>query len=365
MRLIVLIVCAGVAVQIQAAGKENEPRVLVSDSPTSCTSRPSCPKNESQSTAPELRGIVLPLYAADPTFNYRFALEEIAATGANTVSLAVVLLQDNARSTEIVAKPGRTVPDDVLRRTMRQARAAGLDVMLFPIVLLDKPDDDDWRGNLKPTSMDAWFASYRHWVLHYAAIAREEHAAWMSIGSEFASLESETARWRALIADVRDAFDSKLLYSVNWDHLEGPEGWWDALDAVGLSSYYELTDDPEASQAELDAAWRDWRDWILDWRREAGVELPLIFTEVGYPSMDGAAVYPWDYTLDNPVDLDEQRRCFQAFIAAWAGRPEAEGVFFYKWLGFDADEMLGYSPRGKPAEHLIRAWYGETMSPSP
>src|SRR5690606_25140876 len=141
---------------------------------------------------------------------------------------------------------------------------------------------------------------------HYAVIAREEQCAWLSIGSEQSSMEKYTAKWKELIGAVRADFPGKILYSCNWDHLDGPAEWWNDLDAVGLSSYYELTEDKDAPQEELDAAWRDWRAHILEWRQRTAPDLPIIFTEVGYPSMDGAAVYPWDYTLKNPPDVDEQ-----------------------------------------------------------
>ena len=306
---------------------------------------------------PPMKGVALGLYAADPDFDYGFALDEIASTGANTVSLVIALMQETAASSRMYARPGRTVPDAALRRTLRQAQAAGLDVLIFPIVLLEHPSGDDWRGNMRPESLTAWFESYQQWLVHYARIAAEENAAWFSVGSEFSSLESNDGYWRETIAAVRQHFPGKLLYSCNWDHLEGPS-WWDAIDAVGLSSYYELADDLDAPQADLDRSWIEWRDWVLAWRLKTAPNRPLILTEVGYPSLDGGAVYPWDYTLESEVDLEEQRRAYEAFIAAWADRPELEGVFFYEWLDFDGGSQRGYSPRGKPAEALLRAWYG-------
>ncbi|MCB2156818.1 hypothetical protein KQI84_18220 [bacterium] len=313
--------------------------------------------------APPMKGVALGLYASDPDYDYGYAIKEIADTGANTVSLLVVLMQENGTSSRMYARPGRTVPDATLRRTMAEAREAGLDVMLFPIVLLEDPGEDEWRGNMQPESITTWYDTYQRWMVHYARIAAEGDAAWFSIGSELSSLESDDGYWRETIAAVRQEFPGKLLYSCNWDHLTGPS-WWDALDAIGLSSYYELADDLDASQEDLNESWIEWRDWILAWRLRTTPDKPLILTEVGYPSLDGGAVYPWNYTLESEVDLEEQRRAYEAFINAWDGRPELDGVFFYEWLDFKGGSQRGYSPRGKPAEVHLRTWYEGSQSPA-
>jgi hypothetical protein len=229
--------------------------------------------------------------------------------------------------------------------------------MLFPIVLLENPQGDDWRGSLRPATVHDWFESYRTWMRHYARMAREEGCAWMSVGSELSSMEQHGAEWRETIAAVRAEFPGSLLYSANWDHIDGPDGWWTDLDAMGLSSYYEIARTPDATQAELDAGWREWRDWVLEWHAHLAPRLPIVFTELGYPSRDGGAMKPWDYTTDAPVDLEEQRMAYQAFIAAWDGRPEMHGVFAYAWVNFGKNDESSYALRGKPAAELLKNWY--------
>ena len=58
-----------------------------------------------------------------------------------------------------------------------------------------------------------------------------------------------------------------------------------------------------------------------------------------------------------PVDLEEQRRAFQAFIEAWEGEPRLAGAYIYNWWGDGGPGDRCYTPRGKPAERLLRAWY--------
>jgi hypothetical protein len=81
-----------------------------------------------------------------------------------------------------------------------------------------------------------------------------------------------------------------------------------------------------------------------------------MITEVGWPSVDGGAVHPWDYTADGAVDVEEQRRAYRAFARAWGGTALA-GVFFWEWSGAGGAADRGYTPRDKPAECVLANWF--------
>ena len=51
--------------------------------------------------------------------------------------------------------------------------------------------------------------------------------------------------------------------------------------------------------------------------------------------------------------------CFEAFIAVWDKHPQLEGVYFYEWWGKGGETDTHYTPKGKPAEKVIRRWYKE------
>ena len=86
---------------------------------------------------------------------------------------------------------------------------------------------------------------------------------------------------------------------------------------------------------------------------------PLVFLEVGYPSLDGGAKYPWDYTAKTRADLEEQAMAYRAFSRCWRGRPELLGVFFYEWWGEGGLGDKKYTPRNKPAMDIIRGFFRE------
>lgn len=306
------------------------------------------------SGALSVRGIALPLHS--PADDHGPALRELPGLGASHVALFVHLYQRDGTSAAPAAHPTRTPTEAALRAAIQAARSAGLQVALIPSVLLETPRDDEWRGNIRPPSWATWFAAYRAEVARLARLAERESVSIVSIGSELTSAEGQVTEWATLVRAVRAEFHGRVTYSANWDHYrEVP--FWDQLDAIGLSAYYELSTSTTPTPAELLAAWRATRDRLLDWRRERRLNAPLLFLELGYPSVDGCASRPWDYTQAGAVDLEEQRLCYAAFAEAWRDVPELDGVFFYEWTGEGGPHDRRYTPRGKPALEVVRALF--------
>jgi hypothetical protein len=311
------------------------------------------------------RGVALGLFAEDPGWSYRALLDEIAATGADHVELVVAWYQDDASSTELVDHPRFTVPEPALRRAVRDARAAHLSVLLFPIVRLGHPrTPEEWRGTLRPADRARWFAAYSRKLAALAQLAAEEHADALSIGSELSTLDgaADHAAWAALVAEVRARFHGRLIYSGNWDHFR-QVGIYDLVDQLGLCGYFALADrEIAASRAvPVEDLVRAWRDLRVELERFAELRgRPILFTEVGYLSQRGAAAWPWEEGARQPVDLDEQRRCYAAFCRTWrdAAPVHFAGVYFWNWYGWGGEGSRGYTPRGKPAAEEIRAFFG-------
>ncbi|HEY4224077.1 MAG TPA: hypothetical protein VGO62_22135, partial [Myxococcota bacterium] len=154
--------------------------------------------------APAQRAVALGLFASDSSYDYAGLLDELRALGAHRVQLDVVWTQETQASARIHRRPGTSPDDDTVARTIREARDRGLAVELFPIVRLEQHAPKEWRGTIAPTAgVDAWFSSYRDFVVTMADLAERGGAARLSVGSELVSLEKEDAHWRALIAEVR------------------------------------------------------------------------------------------------------------------------------------------------------------------
>lgn len=319
--------------------------------------------------APPVRGVALGLWGAgdrpgdrDPG-RFDRAIDEITTLGATHVALVATWSQRDVRDVRVA--PGeRTIDDATLRHAVAHARRAGLAVLVFPILTLDRVSPGEWRGTLAPADVDAWWQSYERFILHFASIASDTGAEALLIGSELGTTEAWRDRWYHLIARIERVYQGSLVYSANWDHYRHVS-FWPRLDAIGVTGYFELADDRapgrapgrervQPGPAALAQAWRRVRDELVAFAAARGK--PLWLTEVGYASVDGAAARPWDYGMDGPVDVEEQRRCYAAFVQAWSGVDALAGVFFWIWDGAGGSRDRGYTPRGKPAEAVLRQW---------
>lgn len=311
-----------------------------------------------------VRGMAVGLYMDLPQLPFAQLFAEIKATGATHVSLIVAWSQAHIRAVEIAPHPVETMPDARVREVIGQARAAGLEVMLFPIVHIDRRRSGEWRGKLAPVDADRWWSSYEGFIAHYAALAQDTGVDILAVGSELLTMEGERARWESVVARTRGVFQGRLIYSANWDHFDHVV-FWDLLDLAGMTGYFELSDSPQPTLAELRETWEGAVEVIDTYIDRAGK--PLILTEVGYPSQIGAAAHPWDYTRRKAPDVQVQYLSFRAMYEAYlevfkrhqrdGRRPPLNGVFVWNWYGYGGSDDIGYTLRGKPAEAIVRRWF--------
>ncbi len=318
----------------------------------------------SSAEGPLQKGIALGLFAEDPGFSYAPLLKEIRATGATHVSLVVPYYQYDIRSVRIGPHPRFSPQPGVLTRTVKEARAMGLKVFLFPILRLEyAATPDEWRGALRPHDPDAWWASYTEFILQMARVAARHGVSALCVGSELSAMDTRPERWTPLIARARKIFRGQLVYSANWDHYD-KVGIWHLVDLAGLSAYFPLIGgDEKPTLHRLIHAWREQRVRISRWRARIGK--PLLFTELGYHSQARTSSTPWDEAADKPVSLEEQALCYQAFMRVWRGTSYLRGVYFWTWFGWGGPRSREYTPRGKPAARVICQWFGAAKGACP
>ena len=178
------------------------------------------------------------------------------------------------------------------------------------------------------------------------------------VGSELISTESQEQRWRELIRRVRGLYKGYLSYSANWDHYRQVK-WWDALDIIGMTTYYDLTEGKPPTLERLLASWKLIRKQIVDWQKK--INRPLLFTEVGWPNQETCAQYPWDYyRATTRPDEGAQANCFEAFFRTWQGREEVAGYLIWEWRNHPSQKIgpqdTSYVPNGKKAMQVIRKY---------
>lgn len=290
------------------------------------------------------------------------SLAHLAETGASWIALIVTCYQDNLSSTRIY--PSEATPtDDDLIHVFNQARALGLKVMLKPHLDLWK-DPAHWRGQIgeafsSEAEWEEWFASYRSFIESYARLAEDHGADAFCVGTELSGTSHRAREWKGIVAAVRAIFSGPLVYAANHSGEETSLSWWDAVDYIGVDAYYPLANKSNPTLDELKAAWKPHvatlTSLVTKWQR------PILLTEIGYRSLDGAASRPWDWQAEGPVDLREQALCYQAAFESFYHQPWLAGLFWWSWspdpLEGGPDDN-GYTPHDKPAEDVLRAWFG-------
>ena len=292
---------------------------------------------------------------------YTPLIGEVAGLGANTLLLSVAGYMEHARSQAIYVD-ARVIPSrEVLLKLIEEAHRHELRTVLMPIVLLKHPRGSEWRGVIDPPDWGQWWRDYRDFIKYFADIAREAKSEAFVVGSELVSAEKHAAEWETTVYTARAHFpDGQLGYSANWDHYK-PVTFWHMLDFVGMTSYYTLADERNPTVDEIVARWRPIHRQIMDWQRTIGK--PLLLTEVGWCSQEGAATAPWNYYQNmkaTPDGHEEQRRLYEAFLQVWDGSPGLLGVIWWEWTpspGGPGD--FDYTPKNKPAEQVLRRWFAQ------
>jgi hypothetical protein len=307
-------------------------------------------------------GLALGVFSDGDGKRYRQDLEEVAALGASHVLIVVQHAQVDVTSVAIRPLPWLTPSEERLEDCLAHARALGLGVVLMPTILVEVTSDAQWRGTIAPTSWTTWWRSYERFLLHHARLAEKHGVDVLVVGSELVSTESQRSSWARLILKVRAVTRARIAYSFNWDH-HSPGAIHDLLDLVGVNSYFDLGPGPDTPEEVMVSRLVLERDAVRALLRRVG--RPLLVTEVGYRSIRGAEVNPWDHASDGaPYDGEAQARCYRATLATWGELPELKGLFAWWWRGDGGPGDTTYTPRGKPAEDVLRSWLAQRRAPS-
>ena len=308
------------------------------------------------------RSVCMQIQRLDWIDKYCESMDEIAAIGADTVLLVVDTRQENGKSSRIYLDLRMTPTVSQMDTLIRHAKSIGLRVIVMPVVLLDKPRGNEWRGNMEPDSWDEWFDSYREMISHFAYICEGNGVDMLVIGSELvSSTRKRPDSWRDIIATVRGIYKGKLTYSSNWDvYADVP--FWDALDLVGMNSYWMFGKQSTNEQPTVDQIkhrWGEIQSSLIPFIEKTGK--PLFFTEVGWCSMANMAYEPWDYTKTSPgIDLDLQKRLYEGFFQSWQNQSALAGYSIWQWPpGEGGEDDRGYTPEGKPAMGVLKEWLGK------
>ena len=208
-----------------------------------------------------MRGISLGMHSKHYNYDYTPLIEEISDTGADWIGLTIKFRQDKVNSDSIIIPSPSSAFWDQLIHTIRSCRASDLNVFLSPIIKINHPEGDDWRGSINPDNKEKWCAQYTDLIKTLAILSEKENVSMLSIGSELTSMQGHEHLWRNLITDIKNIYTGILTYSSNWDALND-RSFFNELDMLGISAYFKLSDYTNPSQRTLNKSWMKIRKQI-------------------------------------------------------------------------------------------------------
>ena len=288
------------------------------------------------------------------------SLALLTETNTKWVAICVFWYQTNISSHDIHADPERTPTNESVAHAISQAHNLGLKVMLKPMV--DPLESEEtrlwpvWRGEIPPS--DEWFESYSSFINFFAEFAEQNKVDLFSVGCELKETTQEKQQWESIVLGVRERYSGPITYAADWSNFQDIE-WWDSLDYVGIDAYFPLSFlNYDPTFEELKNAWATYANEIGTWH--STVDKPIIFTEIGYRSGNGANMAPGNYWVELSVDLQEQVDCYEAAFQTLWNKSWFYGFYWWNWEtdpNAGGSDDAGYTPQNKPVQDVVTEWY--------
>ena len=249
-----------------------------------------------------------------------------------------------------------------LIENIKLAKKAGFQVFLKPQIYFP----GSWPGDhdLDSAGWSQWEENYTTFIMAYLEVAIEYDVDMFCIGTEFKiSVAERSTYWKGLIEKARCLYAGKITYSSNWDNYQNVP-FWEALDYIGISSYFPLVEKDVPTPKQLKKAWSPIIKELSKF--SASKQKKILFSEYGYLSVDGCTGKTWE--LENkvkqlPINELAQATAFNALYEnLW---PEAfwAGGFIWKWFpngqGHEGYVTRDYTPQDKEAERVLIKWFGK------
>jgi hypothetical protein len=297
----------------------------------------------------------------------RHSLQKLAELNVNAISVTPFGYLRAANQPVFLRRSSgaRSESDESLVQAKIFAERLGMRVMLKPHILM-MGGEWGWPGAVKMENSKDWdifFNRYARWMLHYAMLAEIYNFDSLCIGVELVQATSQHEQvWREMIAKWRKIYSGPMIYAANWGTEFENIRFWDTLDAIGLNTYYPLSEKENPTDEELLSGARIIAEKID--AVEKKFHKPVLISEIGFTSSARTWQRPHDDDTGTPLDLEAQRRCYEAMFQTLWGKPWLAGIYWWKWPttlddGGPTDD--NFTPNGKPAAAVVERWYGKEI----
>jgi hypothetical protein len=296
-------------------------------------------------------------------------LPRLRTDGVNTVSIYITWAIANIYADDL-HQTRATVSDGNLQRLTKLAHAQGLAVEWMPLVQPLGGPGGGVRFNIYPNNMRTWWARYTAMIKHYASLGAKNHVEILSVGSELGALQGFSSQWLNIVHQVKHRYHGLTTYmSAVGSGFSSLNGWWSAVDLLGVSPYWTLSTKRVPSVGEMVGAWqRAYLPQLKAISQQFG--RPVLMDEIGYPNATRAAYQPsyyWTFRHRAPNQVG-QANAYEALLKVLAMRQYAswlKGAVWFDWGGVKPTlpNKIGYSPRGKQAECEIAHYWAPIDPP--
>ena len=264
----------------------------------------------------------------------RGQLDELAKLGANWVGLCDFAYLNNVKDPAVRRD---AAGDAGVKQTVADAHARGLKVMLkCHLWSQEFGQGQEWHGTIRMKDEAQWaefFDNYTRYVVAEARVARASGADALCVGVEMKSTSGREADWRRVIAAVRAVYKGPLTYSANGDEWQ-TIAWWDAVDVMGVSAYFPLSEATPATEQQLRDGWAKVYAELDAFH--ARTNKPVLFAELGYSRSATAAAMPSVNREEAPARGSYQALLYRVALEEAAKRDYVVGAFLWKWFTGDA-----------------------------
>jgi hypothetical protein len=291
------------------------------------------------------------------------ALRKLVSFGTNAVAIVPYTFMRNPTEPVHLPVPSSSGSenDDSVIHSIRTAKNLGMTVMLKPQIWVR----GGWPGDIRmkrEEDVRAFFEHYYRWIRHYALMAERLEVPVLCIGTELRQMTvGNEVAWIEMIERLRKLYSGRLVYAANWHGELDRLTFWRHLDYVGVNSYYPLSGKDDPGDEELKEGFRHAIDRIRAVHNR--YRKPVLLTEIGFTSTPAPWRWPHEPGRRKPANVRDQARIYEiAFEGLTKETDWIRGVYWWKWpsdLDHGGPNHTGFTPNGKPAEEVVRKWYGK------
>lgn len=295
---------------------------------------------------------------------FKQVVDRMKNDGAGTITFVIQHNVQTLNSNDVF--PTAITPtDDALTSGINYVKSKGMKAALNIFV---DCNCGAWRAEINPSDRNQFFNSFNTVVQKYAKIGQSNGVDFINLGTEMASLSNpavngqNTQKWRDLIRNTRANYSGRLTYGGNWgapyEEMSKIE-FWNDLDFIGISAYFDLSKDETPSVETLKNAWigidnNTLQPLVNRWNK------PIVFTEMGYRSVNQAGNSPGDWSRPAYFMEDGQANAFEALFSFFSTKSYFAGINIWDVSSdpnYGGQGNVDYTFVNKKAESIIKKWF--------